>query len=313
MTYRVKTIRAVTKVLDATLGRVHAVVSDETKDRDGDIIRAEFWDTKDFNNHPVLVASHNYFDLRSQIGEWEDMQVVGQGMEGVARYMVGEGNEQADWGFKLAASGRAAYSVGFLPDMDKAKRLADGGYEFRGQSLLEVSHVVVPSNPNALQALKVLRVHGAGVGDVLATLVDEMLESNPGDPDMEALAGKLWPYLEQQVNGLLIPAVSEATKGPIASHSTVTTERSEGSLHGPAWRGAGGEALFPHHDQSVAVLSVCFDAIRDLNTDVEEVAERDKQGVYNHLARHLRDGDKEPPELRGLFGNALQEAIATWN
>ena len=147
----------VSKVEDIGEGRIRAVVSTETQDRDGDIIRQAGWDLRRFQKHPILLVDHNYADITKEIGKWETMKIDGDVMIGEARYFIGKGNETADWAYFLAASeNMAAFSVGFLPDWAKAKEL-DGGdemwphYEFNGQELLEVSQVTVPSNPEALQ------------------------------------------------------------------------------------------------------------------------------------------------------------------
>jgi len=150
-----KLFKAETKAIDAS--RIHAVMSTEKRDRDGDVIRQAGWDLDEFMQHPILLSSHNYGSLMSQIGAWEDVSVKNKQLQGVARYYVGEGNQEADWGYKLASKGVAAYSVGFIPDMDKAKELKDSdgwfpNWEFNGQKLLETSHVTVPSNPDALQS-----------------------------------------------------------------------------------------------------------------------------------------------------------------
>lgn len=152
-----KLFQAETKALGD--GRIHAILSTERRDRDGDIIRQANWDLDDFMKHPVLLSSHNYGTLLSQIGEWEDVAIKGKRLEGVAKYYVGEGNREADWGHTLASKGVAAYSVGFIPDMAKAKEISSESdwftnYEFNGQKLLETSHVTVPSNADALQSAK---------------------------------------------------------------------------------------------------------------------------------------------------------------
>jgi len=160
--YRHKFIVAETKVMDDE-GRVEAVVSTETKDRDGDIIRADGWDLTNFQANPVMLSSHNYASLRSVIGEWENMRVEGKQLVGTAKYYIGKGNEEADWAHQLASMGKAAFSVGFRPDMDKASPLDAknpfGGLEFEGQELLEVSHVSIPSNPDALQVMRSIQLH----------------------------------------------------------------------------------------------------------------------------------------------------------
>lgn len=140
-------------------GLISAVVSTESKDRDGDIIRQANWDLKYFLEHPVLLSSHNYGSLINQIGEWKSMEIKGKKLIGVAEYYVGKGNAEADWAAFLAEKGKAAFSVGFIPDMSKAKPLEEdddwgfGPMEFLGQQLLEVSHVTVPANPDALQQM----------------------------------------------------------------------------------------------------------------------------------------------------------------
>ena len=149
----------VTKVIDEANGLISAVVSTESKDRDGDVIKAEGWDLGNFQRHPVMLANHDYHSLKSQIGEWQSMEVKGETLQGVAKFFIGKGNEEADYAFELAKMRKLAFSVGFIPDMDKAVPLhkddAFGvrGMEFNGQELLEVSAVTVPSNPDALQRI----------------------------------------------------------------------------------------------------------------------------------------------------------------
>ena len=175
---RTKIFRAsFAKVLDEKTGRVSAVVSSESVDRDGDVIRAEGWDMRNFNAHPVLLANHDYSSLRSQIGVWEKMEVHGDVMVGQARFFIGKGNEEADWAFQLAKEKQLAFSVGFIPDMEKAVPLHKGdsygvqGMEYKGQELLEVSAVTVPSNPDALQRL----VKSAGLASVVREIAEERL------------------------------------------------------------------------------------------------------------------------------------------
>ena len=161
------------KILDKAAGIISAVVSTESVDRDGDIIRQAHWDLNHFKAHPILLSSHNYRGLQNQIGEWTDMRIEGNKLVGDAQYYIKQGNPEADWAFVLASKGRAAFSVGFVPDMSKAKQIEAAGnlsYEFQGQELLEVSQVTVPSNADALQSLKSYGLHPD-----MDTLVDEVL------------------------------------------------------------------------------------------------------------------------------------------
>ena len=174
MAHRTKFVRPTEiKILDKAAGRISAIVSTESVDRDGDIIRQANWDLAHFKAHPILLSSHNYRGLTNQIGEWTDMRIEGKQMVGDALYYLKQGNPEADWAFVLASKGRAAFSVGFVPDMAQAKTIESHGnmaYEFQGQELLEVSQVTVPSNADALQSLK-----GIGLHPEMDTLVAEVL------------------------------------------------------------------------------------------------------------------------------------------
>jgi len=123
-------------------------------------------------------------------------------------------------------------------------------------------------------------------------------------------------------------AAVKAAKAAIAPHSTATDA---GAWDGPAnearlpteraalrtahaWVDAEGDPdikasyRFIHHtvpvggDVGGANLTACSTGIGILNggRGGTTIPEADHAGVWRHLARHLRDGDMEPPELRGL-------------
>ena len=230
---RTKVFRAdETKILDEATGRVSAIVSSESVDRDGDVIRAEGWNLKNFMNHPVVLANHDYSSLRSQIGVWEKMEVQGTKMRGVARFFIGKGNEEADWAFELAKERQLAFSVGFIPNMDKAAPLypddAFGvrGMEFKGQELLEVSAVTVPSNPDALQRI----VKGVGIDPVMAEIAEERLADMPNigvDEELvDAIATKVVELLK--VTAPTEAEIEVETTEPEASEPDEVVQGDEG-------------------------------------------------------------------------------------
>ncbi len=59
---------------------------------------------------------------------------------------------------------------------------------------------------------------------------------------------------------------------------------------------------FPHHSSvgGPANVRACLAGVAALNgaRGGSSIPEADRKGVYNHLASHLRDADREPPELR---------------
>jgi hypothetical protein len=225
MSHRSKFVRPEIKVIDKSAGLITAVVSTEAVDRDGDIIRQAYWDLNHFKAHPILLSSHNYRGLQNQIGEWTEMDVKDSKLVGSAKYYVKEGNPEADWGFKLASKGRAAFSVGFVPDMSQAKTIDSHGnisYEFNGQELLEVSQVTVPSNADALQSFKGIGLHPE-LDAIVTEIMDDMdvkeqvseIAEQPSlvraEFDYEALARELAALLREDLVMLIEEAGSKRT------------------------------------------------------------------------------------------------------
>ena len=194
-TYNRQLHRGEIKVIDAKAGRVMAVVSTETRDRDGDIIRQAGWDLDNFMKNPVMLDSHRYGSLEAVIGRWESMEVKGKKLIGEATYRIGKGQLNADIAFDIAREGGAAFSVGFIPDMTQAKEI-DGGdvfwptYEFNKQELLEVSQVSVPSNPDAMQRMK-------GLHPLIDEMIAEKLADGPPEHDYKQIIEDiLWEKLQ---------------------------------------------------------------------------------------------------------------------
>ena len=154
---RVKSFLVQTKALDDEDGTIRAVVSTESKDRDGEIIKTSAWEKglDEFMKNPVLLSSHNYDDLTKILGEWTDLKVSDKGLEGTARYFVNKGNAEADWGYELAKNGNGAYSVGFIAKdyHDESEGKATTRV-YTDVELLEISQVSVPSNRDAVTALR---------------------------------------------------------------------------------------------------------------------------------------------------------------
>lgn len=153
----IKFFRPEIKGVDEKEFTLEAVVSTKKVDRDGDIIDPEAFKDKlkFYKDHPVLLSSHDYSDLRKQIGEASSIKVTETGLEAKFKYYVGMGNPEADWAWVLAKQGIASFSVGFIGHEsewieDKDKNVT--GRKFTNVELLEVSQVVVPSNRQALQS-----------------------------------------------------------------------------------------------------------------------------------------------------------------
>ena len=147
-------------------------VSTASMDRDAEVIEPSAFKKTipKFMKHPVLVASHDYRDLTNQIGEWTKLKITDTGIEGKPKYYVNMGNEQADWAYKLAQKGVAAFSIGFIP-----KEWEDGDGQksprrtYKEVELLEISQVIIPSNREAIQ-----NIRSKSVDPIVKDLCDEV-------------------------------------------------------------------------------------------------------------------------------------------
>jgi HK97 family phage prohead protease len=156
-----KYFKATIKSFNEATNTAEVTVSDESIDRYKEIVRVDsFKNTlKDFMKHPVLLSSHNYRGLLNQIGIFKSLKVNKEKKEviGVIEYFAKAGNPEADYAMFLASKGIAAFSIGFIPKkyrnfVDEEIDASEGAErEYTEIELLEISQVLIPANPAALQ------------------------------------------------------------------------------------------------------------------------------------------------------------------
>lgn len=207
------------KDVDEETNELSAVVNSARIDRDWEIVapKAVVAAASEFvATHPVLLSSHSYSSLLRQIGEVISVRLRRSDGSTVARnkYYVGEGNQEADWAWNLAAKhGIAAFSIGFIPkkwetadlmDDDVWAQILAGEIPFRTYTeieLLEISQVLIPSNPDA-----VARAVSKGL---ITEAQAESIEGSDDIPVVEVEAA------EEDLEEIFIEDVeSEATAAP---------------------------------------------------------------------------------------------------
>lgn len=138
------------------------VLSDESVDRAGDVIRVKGWETSDFARNPIALFGHAHDQI---IGTWKNVRVEGKKLMGTLSPVEPGTSALADTVISLIKQRvLRAVSVGFAPV--EANPRKGGGYEFTKASLHEVSVVAVPCNANAL-AVKMVKATNPDLVDLL--------------------------------------------------------------------------------------------------------------------------------------------------
>jgi len=205
------------------------VGSDETKDRDGDIIMVSGWDMKNFLKNPVFLYAHNHAGVpigsATKVVRRKDParlefheKFPSEGIYPFADMILALFQEKV-----LNAS-----SVGFIPkkweELEKDDNSPSGfwpGRRFTNQELLELSACAVPSNPSALQVNSLVK-------NIMAksfTEIKEMMEPKDRDLIMEQLYVKEIEF-EDENKAFFIQVVEDISTDEVkaASVTVASTE-----------------------------------------------------------------------------------------
>lgn len=141
------------------------VASDESSDRQGDVIRVNGWDFKNFKKNPVALWGHDASKL--PIGRVFSFE-KGAKRDGLPalfesiEYATAEQNPEADLIYRLVQGGFIkAVSVGFIPiksnypqteEQRASLGLGQFGVLYEKQEQIELSQCSIPANPNALMS-----------------------------------------------------------------------------------------------------------------------------------------------------------------
>lgn len=320
-------VRAYTKQVNEAERTLVGIASTEVIDRYGDIVKQDGWILDNFKKNPVMLWAHNYHDL--PIAKIVDVNVSDGKLTFKAQFPKPGLNELADKIFELFKDGVLnAFSVGFIPVEYEPNE--HGGYTYTKQELLEISAVTVPANQEALaMALK-------SIGDeVKEAIIIGMSESKTDKISLKHVREmmKKMGYLNEiyketdkvHVKGAVPSHESEKLdeNGSWDATEAVNKVRKWASSDGTgdkdtidwnkykwgfAWFDSEDKENFgayklPHHtvDANNVLVTVwrgvaaAMAALMGARGGVD-IPDSDFDRVYNHLARHYREFDKEPPE-----------------
>ena len=284
------------------------LVSDETPDRMGDIIRVKGWDLANYKRNPVILWAHDGKAV-PPIGRANNVRrrYGPNRLTADIEFAPAEAHEFADTIYQLASRGFIkATSVGFLPtemeDVDEKKRSALGmgpyGQIFSASELMEVSVVSVPANPSALQdGVKALTAEGAFDSGKVARFLDTF----PANEEIALARVRAacrsfvdFGAANQLADGLAEPAAAYNLEDPVekAIPEAVDPSTEEKS---PACR-MDGETVEECVSRKVPEL-------------IEEGMEKDQAVAVANSVCDISCEDKDSPELTTKDVDKLREAL----
>lgn len=297
-------------------GVVEAVVaSSSVLDRQGDIIEQDGWELKNFKKNPVILWGHNVREERPPIGKAEKVWIEGAGK--AAKLMFKAKFDMAD-AFaadiyrKVKEGFLSMVSVGFLPmDWEQMKGGGDdpfGGNRFTKQELLEISFVPVPANPQAAVQIRSMGAEPIEEDKLFEQNNEELKKTEEESEDKETKDMKgVIPFkatealpdsadwdgpgevAKAEVEDLkVICAWFDADNPDLKSSYKLPHHRAEG--HQVVWRGVAA---------GMAALLGAQGGVK--------IPDEDRQGVYDHLAKHYKQFDKEAPDFRYIQDQVLKD------
>jgi hypothetical protein len=280
------------EIKSADKGEVSAVFATfNVKDSDGDVtLPGAFTD-----GAPVVISAYNH-------GSWGGSLPVGKGkirltkaeaiMDGQFFMDTPDGRNTFTIVKALAESGLGDWSYGYnIIDGEHGTFDGEDVQFLKRLDVYETSPVLKGAGVNTRTlATKALVDHGMDPKDAV-----RLVERTAGvseykaaiRPHETAVSTKAWEG--KQVVAELAPDASIADFRSLFAWCDPTGDPEAKSSY-----------RFPHHDgpQGEANLRACLAHIATLNSGKSGIPDEDRRGVYNHLAAHLQDGDREPPELR---------------
>lgn len=298
-----------------------AYINTGAVDRDKEILEPKGIDISHYRKNPVVLFGHNYRSLPIGKNEW-----IKQDEKGLVAKTIYADHDEAEKIYNYRKSGfPLAESVGFIPvdwedyeDEEDIEKNGGAKRRYKKWVLLEYSNVPVPSNPEALQ----LAVKHGLITENTKIDVEYNFKSNIDEILTKIKqAEEISKRINFQEKGVIpysihgdIGKMSEDTEWNVSKEikkadiedlkvmstwvdSDNTDNKTAYKLlhhtadgHKVVWRGV------------VAAMGALLGARGGI-----DIPSGDRKGIYNHLAKHYKQFDKEVPEFKGYSDEELRE------
>ncbi len=283
MTFRIKSV-------DEEKFIINGVFSTGGEDRHGEIVDQTGWKLEEYKSNPVVLFAHDHY--QPAVGKCIDIGMDGSGnLTGSIQFAAKE-YDFAMTLFKLYAGGfMRAFSVGFMNNVYEIDQENDNVI-LRDNTLYEISCVNVPANAMALAYSK-----GIDVEPIKKYM------------DFQSKEKSVVPYADHgtasEDTAWDGPGEMKACGDDLGKLKTICTwfDKENADVKG--------SYKLPHHeaDGYKAVwkgVSAAMAALLGARGGVD-IPEGDRQGVYNHLAKHYKQFEKDVPEFKAYSEEELKQ------
>ena len=308
------TIRSAAEVRAGEGRRITFRANTPDVDSYGTIIKPEGIDTSRFEKNPVFLWGHDSTggfggppELENVLGRVVEIHRSPEALDVVVEFADADINPRADQAYRMVKAGFLnGVSISFWPKRwhtETITREVDGQswseevIVYDESELAEISLVPLPSNPNALALVRSmaraaeLEVRGVVPRDVSRKTAPEGEDWKK--PTLSDFTDQPWGEL------------SDAQKRRIAGHyawaASMPPERF-GDLKLPHHRPSDGAVVWNGVRAAMAALLGARGGV--------DIPDTDRRKVYDHLASHYRQFDREPPEFRYYTAEELDRMFA---
>lgn len=168
-------IEATRAASDEDAGTFEVVITTENLDRYQEVIRLDGWDLTNYRNNPVVLLSHDSYEL--PIGVATDLRIEDGKMIASGKFAPASANPKAQQVRQLYDLGiLRATSVGFI------EKEREGNIITKAE-LLEFSFVSIPANPYALSTMV---KSGLSINDFITKGIVSVKEGEAPEPEKPA-------------------------------------------------------------------------------------------------------------------------------
>lgn len=271
-----------TKAADGNGRTLVVKITSPTPDRSHDIVVPMGMVADNYLKNPVVLYAHDYRDL--PIGKCTDLKAIDTGVLATVQFPNEGDYPKADQVYSLYKQGILnAWSIGFMPlEFDEND---GGGHTFTKWELFEFSAVPVPDNA---EALTIMRSKGIDVDLLLEKGVIAYKET-PKAPEGDAWdAGAEVKAASPEDLKVMCTWVDSANEDKKTAYKL--PHHKQAGDHAVVWRGV------------AAAMGAVLGA-----RGGTKIPSGDRKGVYNHLAKHYAQFEKEPPEFKEYSPNELYD------